>query len=59
MFFRLINAPVTFQAYINKALEGFLDITCITYLDDIYIFSDSVKEYTKHVREVFIRLKKA
>ena len=40
MPFGLTNAPATFQAYIHKALAGFLDIFCIIYLDNILIFSN-------------------
>jgi hypothetical protein len=58
MPFRLINAPATFQAYINKILKGFLNITCVAYLNNIYIYSDSIEEYTKYVREILDRLKK-
>jgi hypothetical protein len=58
MPFRLTNAPATFQAYINKTLEGFLDITCVAYLDNICIYSDSIEEYAKYVREILDRLKK-
>ena len=35
MLFRLTNAPVTFQAYINKALSDMLDLCVVVYLDDI------------------------
>jgi site-specific recombinase XerC len=58
MPFELINAPATFQAYINKALGDFLDITCIAYLDDILINSDNVEEHEKHVRQVLERFRK-
>jgi hypothetical protein len=59
MPFRLINAPAIFQAYINKILKGFLDITCVAYLDNIYIYSDLIEEYAKYVRKILDRLKKA
>jgi Reverse transcriptase (RNA-dependent DNA polymerase) len=59
MLFGLINVLVTFQVYINRALEGLLDITYVVYIDDICIFSDLNEKYTKYVREVFIRLRKA
>jgi hypothetical protein len=59
MFFGLINAPVTFQAYINKVLKGLLNVTCVAYMDDICIYSDSVEEYAEHVREILTRLRKA
>jgi hypothetical protein len=58
MPFRLINAPATFQAYINKILKGFLDITCVAYLNNIYIFSDSIEEHAKYIRKILDRLKK-
>jgi hypothetical protein len=35
-----------------------LDITCVAYLNNIYIYSDSIEEHTKHVREILDRLKK-
>jgi Reverse transcriptase (RNA-dependent DNA polymerase) len=58
MSFGLTNAPATFQAYINKALEDLLDITCVVYINDICIFSDLIEEYAKYVQEVFTRLRK-
>jgi hypothetical protein len=58
MPFKLINAPVTFQAYINKILKDLLDITCVAYLNNIYIYSDSIEKHAKYVREIFDRLKK-
>jgi hypothetical protein len=33
--FNLINAPATFQAYINEILKDYLDVFCVTYLDNI------------------------
>ena len=59
MLFKLINAPVTFQVYINKTLKDLLDITCVAYLNNIYIYSDSIKKHAKYVREILDRLKKA
>ena len=52
MPFGLANAPATFQAYINKALAGYVNIFCVVYLDNIFIYSLSLKEYHKHVRKV-------
>ena len=37
--FGLVNAPATFQAYINQALVGLVDVICVVYLDDILIYS--------------------
>ena len=52
MNFGLTNAPVSFQAYINNALLEYLDVFYTAYLDDILIYSNSKKEYTRYVRQV-------
>ena len=54
--FGLTNAPATFQAYINRALVGYLDKFCIVYLDDILIYSKDADEHTKHLRLILDRL---
>jgi hypothetical protein len=59
MPFGLTNAPATFQAYINKALMGILDVFCVAFIDDICIYSDTVEEHADHVRQVLDRLRKA
>ena len=56
MPFGLSNAPATFQAYINHALVGLVDVTCVVYLDDILIYSENPEDHTKAVREVLERL---
>ena len=40
MPFRLINAPASFQGFINKIFVEKLDIFVIMYLDDIFIYTD-------------------
>ena len=45
MPFGLANIPATFQAYINRALTGLIDITYMVYLDNILIFSAEPAEY--------------
>lgn len=57
MPFGLVNAPATFQSYINRALAGLLDTCCVAYLDDIVIYSNSVEEHKQHVRQVLERLR--
>jgi len=57
MPFGLANAPSTFQAYINKAIAGYVESFCIVYLDDILIFSDSLEEHWGHVAKVLERLR--
>ena len=59
IFFGLINAPATFQIYINKTLDDLLDTIYIIYIDDIYIYSNSIKEHANHIRQIFERLRKA
>ena len=58
MPFGLINAPATFQAYINKALSGLVDYFVVIYLDDILIYSKPGEDYYAHVRIVIERLRK-
>ncbi len=51
MPFRLTNAPITFQDYINKILEEKLDMFVIVYLNDIFIYTKSrEKEHIKAVQ---------
>lgn len=57
MLFGLTNAPATFQAYINQALIGLVDVICIIYLDDILVFSEDPAEHTTSVRRVLNRLR--
>ena len=59
MLFRLVNALVTFQGYINGVLHDCLDVTCLAYLDDILIFSEDEVEHMEHIHEVLRCLSKA
>jgi hypothetical protein len=57
IFFNLINASATFQAYINEALKSYLDIFCMAYLDNICIYSRFIEEYKEYVRLILERLR--
>lgn len=57
MPFGLANAPATFQAYINRALMGLVDITCVVYLDNILIYSETEADHLQHVCKVLDRLR--
>ena len=59
MPFGLTNAPATFQAYINKALVGLLDVLCVAFIDDICIYNDIMEEHADYIYQVFDRLQKA
>ncbi len=50
ILFGLINVFIIFQVNINKALKDFWDIICITFIDDIGIYSNLVEEYVGYVR---------
>ena len=50
MLFRLINASIIFQAYINKALLGLLDEFYIVYLDNILIFLKLEEKYIDYIK---------
>jgi hypothetical protein len=55
----LTNTPATFQAYINKALQGLVDNFCIIYLDDILVFLKTKEEHNKHLQRIYQRLREA
>jgi hypothetical protein len=57
MPFGLTNARASFQQWMNEVLSDYLDVFCIAYLDDILIYSDSLEEHQRHVREVLQQLK--
>jgi hypothetical protein len=59
MPFSLTNAPAQFQAYINEALVGLVDIIYIVYLDNVLIFSETEKEHISYIRKVLQQLRKA
>ena len=52
MPFGLTNAPATFQKVVDHAIRPFLDKFAVCYLDDILIFSKTLEEHKKHVRQV-------
>jgi Reverse transcriptase (RNA-dependent DNA polymerase) len=58
MPFRLTNAPITYQAFINNILREYLDNFIVTYSDDIFIYSKNEKKYIGHVIKVLETLEK-
>jgi len=52
MPFGLTNAPASFQRWMNEILSEYLDIFCVSYLDDILIFSQNLEDHRKHVRTI-------
>jgi hypothetical protein len=57
MLFRLTNIPATFQAYINKALSGLLNIIYIIYLNNIIVYFNNHKVYIYYIQIVLERLR--
>jgi len=51
--FGLSNAPATFQRVIDRILGGLKWKSCLVYLNDIIVFSQSAGGYVEHLREVF------
>ena len=49
MPFGLCNAPATFQRWINRTLQRFIDRCCIVYLDDVLIYSDKLEQHKRDV----------
>ena len=56
MPFRLKNVLTTFQQLINDMVREYLNKFVITYLNDILIYSDTLKKHWKHVPKVLEKL---
>ena len=56
MLFELFNVSVSFQNYINDILQDYLDVFCIIYINDILIYSDTLKEHRQHVQQILQKL---
>ncbi|KAK3505660.1 hypothetical protein QTP70_004557, partial [Hemibagrus guttatus] len=58
MPFGLTNAPAVFQALINEVFRDLLGKGVIAYIDDILVYSTSMEEHVRQVREVLTRLQR-
>src|SRR6266498_1280991 len=59
MPFGLVNALATFQRLMNDVLKDYLRKFCLVYLDDIIIYSKTLKDYKRHVRKVLQAIRSA
>ena len=58
MFFKLINASITFQAIMNNLLRSYFDKFVIIYLNDILIYFKSDEKHTQHIKLMIEILRK-
>ncbi len=56
MSFKLINDSTFYQHYMNDVLFNYLHQFCQIYLDDIIIYSKTLKKHKKHVQLVLHKL---
>src|SRR6266540_4309081 len=59
MPFGLVNTPATFQRLMNDVLREYLRKFCLVYLDDIIIYSKSLKDHKRYVRKVLQAIRSA
>ncbi|KAH6597805.1 hypothetical protein BASA50_004150 [Batrachochytrium salamandrivorans] len=57
MPFGLANAPAQFQRMMNSLFRHMISKFVLVYLDDIVVYSDNLKDYKEHVRQVLQVLK--
>jgi hypothetical protein len=50
------NAPATFQRIMTDVFQDYLNIFVHVYLDNVFIFSDSIEEHKQHLALVFDKI---
>ena len=53
------NAPSTFQQLVTAKFQEFLGRFLHIYLDDIFIYSQSIQEHIEHIMKVLQQLKES
>lgn len=59
MPFCLSNAPATFERLMESVLSGLHWQTCLAYLNDIIVFSDTFESHIERLSKVLERIEKA
>jgi len=57
--FGLVNAPASVQRALDIILSGLWWQTCLFYLNDVIVFSRTVGDHIRHLREVLLLLEEA
>ena len=57
MPFGLTNAPATFMDLMNRVFQPYFDRFVIFFIDDILVYSGSLKEHSEHLRIVLQTLR--
>ena len=52
----LCNAPGTFMQLMNDTFRDLLDRSVLVFLDDILVFSETLADHARHLRQVLERL---
>ncbi|GBG62297.1 hypothetical protein CBR_g29907 [Chara braunii] len=58
MPFGFTNAPATFQRAMNDIFRDILEQYVLVYLDDILVYSRTLEEHLRHLRDVLDRLRR-
>ncbi|GBG69723.1 hypothetical protein CBR_g4554 [Chara braunii] len=58
MSFGLTNAPTTFQTAMNDIFRDILEEYVLVHLDDILVYSRTLEDHIRHLRDVLQRLRK-
>ncbi len=59
MPFGLSNAPATFERLMERVLAGLHWNTCLVYIDDVIVFSPTIKSHLERLEEVLKRIVEA
>ncbi len=54
-----MNAPPSFQRYMDTMLSGLTGVCCLVYIDDIIIYSETFEQHLRDLQNVFDRIRGA